>query len=362
MKIVIDARVLGTSTGVYAENLLNHLQTVDTSNEYVVLLRKADTWKPTAKNFSTLLAPIPDYTFAEQVRLAQLLYSLKPDLVHFCMPQQPLLYFGKRVTTVHDLTLVRFENIDMNPLLYKLRKTVFTLLLRNVIWRSKAVLTPTEFVRSDVLDFSSQQHARKVITTLEAGDPLAATSEPVEKLSKKPFIFFVGNAFPYKNLRRIVEAYMVLKKTQPELELVFAGKKDYFYEQLEQFAAEKGAKDVHILGFISEGEKRWLFQNAQAYVVASLSEGFHIPGLEAMYEGCPVISSNATCLPEVNGDAALYFDPTSTEELVDALTQISTDQDIRERQIACGNKRVKQFSWARMAKETKAVYDKILES
>jgi len=278
------------------------------------------------------------------------------------MPQQPLLYIGKRVTTVHDLTLVRFENIDMNPFLYRLRKAIFTLMLRNVIWRSKAVLAPTEFVRSDILNFTSPSHTDKVVTTLEAGDPLAATSEPIEKLAGKQFIFFVGNAFPYKNLRRIVEAYIKLKMSRPELELVFAGKKDYFYEQLEGFAREQGAKDIHILGYISEGKKRWLFQNAQAYVVASLSEGFHIPGLEAMYEGCPVVSSNATCLPEVNGDAALYFDPTSTGELVKALTLITTDKAVREQQIARGHKRVKEFSWARMATETKAVYDKILKS
>jgi len=360
VRIVIDARVVGSSTGVYAENLLNHLQGIDSANEYIVLLRKAESWVPTATNFRTIHVPINDYTFSEQFGLAKLLYSLKPDLVHFCMPQQPLLYIGKHVTTVHDLTLVRFENIDMNVAVYRIRKLIFTLLLRNVVWRSKAVFAPTEYVRRDILDFTSSRHASKVITTLEAGDPLAAKSEPIKELKDKTFIFFVGNAFPYKNLRRIVEAYMSFKTSHPELELVFAGRKDYFYEQIQQFVDDNSIKDVHILGFISEGEKRWLFQNAQAYVVASLSEGFHIPGLEAMYEGCPVVSSNATCLPEVNGDAAEYFNPTSTRELVEALTNVIDNPERRAELIERGHKRVKQFSWKRMAEQTKAVYDRVL--
>jgi glycosyltransferase involved in cell wall biosynthesis len=359
-RIVIDARIAGSSTGVYAENLLNHLQAIDTKNEYVVLLRKEGSWTPTAKNFRTVVAPFKDYTFSEQFGFAKLLYSLKPDLVHFIMPQQPLLYIGKRVTTVHDLTLVRYENIDMNPIVYKIRKGIFTLLLRNVVRRSKAVLTGTEYVRKDVLAFTSMRYSDKVITTLEAGDPLAGKSEEIKELKGKKFIFFVGNAFPYKNLRRIVEGYMSVKTTHPELELVFAGKKDYFYEQIEEFVNQNGVKDVHILGFISEGAKRWLFQNAEAYVVASLSEGFHIPGLEAMYEGCPVISSSATCLPEVYADAARYFDPASTRELAEAITDILEKPKLRKDLVTRGHERVKQFSWARMAQETKDVYDLVL--
>jgi glycosyltransferase involved in cell wall biosynthesis len=360
MKIVIDARIAGSSTGVYVENLLNQLELLDTENEYVVLLRKEGSWTPTAKNFSVVMAPYADYTFSEQFGMAKLLYSLKPDLVHFAMPQQPLLYFGKRVTTVHDLTLLRYENVDMNPAVYRVRKWIFGFLVRNVIWRSKAIITGTNYVRKDVLAFSSQRHSKKVHTTLEAGDPLAGKSEEIKILKDKKFIFFIGNAFPYKNLRRIVEGYMAVKTKHPELELVFAGKKDYFYEQLEKFVNEHGVKDVHILGFISEGEKRWLFQNAQAYVVASLSEGFHIPGLEAMFEGCPVISSNATCLPEVYEDAARFFDPNSTRELADAITDILENPKEKSRLIERGHAQVKKFSWKRMAEETKAIYDLVL--
>jgi glycosyltransferase involved in cell wall biosynthesis len=363
MTIAVDARNIGTSTGVYVENLLNHLEAIDSDNDYVVILaeKSVDLWRPSKPNFRAVTSPYKNYTFGEQIGFALQLYRLRPDLVHFCMPQQPLLYFGRRVTTVHDLTLVRFENIDMNPLAYKLRKWIFTALLRNVIWRSKAVLTPTEYVRKDVLDFSSQRHSDKVVTTLEAGEPLAEKPEVVEEAKGKQYIFFVGNAFPYKNLRTTVDAFALLQERLPGLHLFFAGKKEYFYEQIEKYAQEKGVeKRTHFLGYISEGEKRWMFQNAEAYVVASLSEGFHIPGLEAMYENCPVISSDATCLPEVYRDAARYFDPHDPEELANVIEQVVTDKKMSEKLMEAGRKRVKQFSWRRMAEQTLEVYRKAL--
>ena len=359
-RIVIDARIIGTSTGVYAENLLKHLQNIDSQNEYIVLLKNKAIWKPHAKNFKAMHAPYSPYTFSEQLGLAAMLYKLKPDLVHFTMPQQPLFYFGRRVTTIHDLILVKFDNIDMNPMVYKIRKTIFKILLRNVIWRSEKIIVPTEYVRGDVLDFSSDKYSSKMNVTLEAGEPLAGISEVLPELENKKFIFFVGNAFPYKNLRRIIDAFALLKVKHQELHLVFAGKKEFFYEQHERYVNEHSISDVHILGFISEGEKRWLFQNAQAYVVASLSEGFHIPGLEAMYEGCPVISSNATCLPEVLGNAALYFDPTNVEDLAKKIELLLGDAKLRDALITKGNKRVKQFSWRRMSQQTKDVYDQLL--
>jgi glycosyltransferase involved in cell wall biosynthesis len=356
--IVIDARLISASTGHYSEHLLNQLQTIDTTNHYtvVVLEKEKDHWKPTAKNFTVTTAPYKNYTFGEQLGFALFLYRLKPDLVHFTMPQQPLLWLGRRVTTVHDLTLVRFENIDQNVVVYKIRKFLFAALLRNVMWRSKVNLVPTEYVRQDILSWTKGTRVAPIVVTHEAGDPLHDKPTPVQKLKEVPYLFFVGNAFPYKNLWRTVDAYRELKKRHPTLQLAFAGKKDYFYEELEARIQSENIKDVHILGYVSDGEKRWLFANAVAYVTSSYSEGFHIPMLEAMYERCPVVSSNATCLPEVGGDAARYFDPASTKQAVAAIEPLMTDQALRSDMIARGTTQVKQFSWRRMAEQIHEQY------
>lgn len=359
MHIAIDARIISSSTGRYVERLVTNLEQIDPTNTYTVLVLKkdADYWKPTRPNFTVTVADFPNYSFAEQIGFARFLGRLKPDLVHFCMPQQPLLYRGKRVTTVHDLTLVRFENIDMNPLVYKLRKRIFTQLLKNVVKRSRAVFTPTEYVRQDVLNFTSHAYAPKVVKTLEAWDAVADKLEIVPELDKKDFVFFVGNAFPYKNIDTILEAFATLYKKHPGLQLGLAGKKDVFYEQIEKRAVEMGIADrVHILGFISEGQKRWMFRNGKAYIIASFSEGFHIPGLEAMAENCPVISSDATCLPEVYEKAAYYFDPHKANELSDAIDRLLADKKLRDQLIKAGKKRLGDFSWRRMAEQTHKVY------
>lgn len=359
MHIVIDARIISSSTGRYVERLLTYLEKLETNHRYTVLVFKKDRnyWKPSRPNFNVVVADFPNYSFAEQIGLALLLYKLKPDLVHFCMPQQPLLYFGKRVTTVHDLTLVHFDNIDMNPVLYRLRKYIFICLLKNVIWRSKAILTVSNFVRGEILEFTSKYYADKVKVTHLAWDEAVAEPRVIPLLKDKRFVFFVGNAFPYKNLRTIVEAFAEVSKTTPDLQLVFAGKKDFFYEQIADYAKEIGVEDkTHILGFISEGEKRWLFQHGQGYIIASFSEGFHIPGLEAMAEKCPVISSDATCLPEVYDDAALYFNPHSTDELAEAILAIINDPTKRQQLAKKGVKRLKSFSWLRMATQTHRIY------
>lgn len=363
MKIVIDARIIDGSTGVYVQRLLHFIQLAKTNDTYVVLVppKTIKKWKKVFKDLTFVVADQPPYTFAEQLSLARQIRNLKPDLVHFTMPQQPLLWRGKSVTTVHDTTLIRFDNVDMNPIVYRVRKEIFKMLVRTVIRRSKKIFVPTEFVKKDLADFMKQTYKDKVMVTLEAGDSVDAEPEIIEVLQSKQFLFFVGNAFPYKNIKLTIQAYAELKKTNPDLHLALAGKPDYFYEQLESYVAEKNIPDVHFLGFISDGEKRWAYQNAVAFVTSSLSEGFHIPLLEAMYEGCPVVSSNASCLPEVAGDAALYFDPRFVQDLVDMIEKVLGEDGIREKLIEKGYTRVKLFSWKRMTDQTLSAYKEVLE-
>jgi len=360
--IVIDARIINSSTGHYVEYLLHHLQKIDILNRYTVLIpsKDKDFWKPTSDNFSVQFADQKPYSFSEQLSFTYQLYRLKPDLVHFTMPQQPVLYFGKHVTTIHDTTLVRYENIKGNKYVYKLKKSIFISLLRNVLRSSKAIFTPTEYVRNDLIKFSNNNYSDKIHTTLLAGEVIGAIPEAIASLKNKDFIFFVGNAFPYKNLQLLVDAYKKIKQDHPKLTLVFAGKPDQFHETLQAYTLDQEVDDVLFLGYISDGEKRWLFQHAKSYVVPSLSEGFHMPLLEAMEDNCPVISSTATCMPEVAADAALYFDPYSSDELARQLQKLLASESLRQDLIKKGKKRAAEFSWTDTAKKTHAVYTSIL--
>jgi glycosyltransferase involved in cell wall biosynthesis len=143
--------------------------------------------------------------------------------------------------------------------------------------------------------------------------------------------------------------------------LVLVGKKDYFYSQLEKRSKNKHISNVIFTGFVSDGQLEWLYQNASLYVFPSLSEGFGLPGLEAMSYGTPVASSNATCLPEVYGDAAVYFDPTSVDDMARVISDTLNDKELLAKLRKAGPEHAKKFSWEKMARETLDVYEKALK-
>lgn len=362
--IVIDARELRTTTGRYVERLLHYLQEVDNDpkHRYVVLLKpkNMENWAPTNKNFTKMACWYKEFTFGEQLGLAWQLYRLKPDLVHFTMVQQPILYHRAVVTTMHDLTTLRFTNPDKNSTVFKIKQWVYKWVNLIAAKKSRAILTPSEFVKQDVAKFA-RVNSRKITVTLEAGDQVDAEPEPIPELIDKQFIMYTGRPTPHKNLPRLIEAYAELKKKHKQLHLVLVGKKDSNYRRIERLVRKQEIEDIVFTDFIPDSQLRWLYENCAAYVFPSLSEGFGLPGLEAMSCGAPVVSSNATSLPEVHGNAAHYFDPEDTKEMVKAINDVLTDTKLRSTLIRRGHEQVKQFSWKKMAEQTLAVYKEVLK-
>ncbi len=363
MKIAIDARILRTSTGRYVERLLHYLQEIDHENQYVILLDKKDFdgWTATNPNFSKVSLDVPNYSVKEQIGYLKLLRTLDVDLVHFAMPQQPIFYFGPSVTTIHDLTLLNFKNYDdSSKLAYNLKQIIFGILVRHVARKSRAVITPTNYVKQDLAEHL-HVNPDKIVVTYESAELVTqGTSEPVEQLAGRQFIMYVGRMDPYKNIRRLIEAHQQLLKTHPDLHLALPGKKDGNVQVIEQWTKDNGYKNVHFLGFITDAQLRWLYENTSAYTLASLSEGFGLGGLEAMSYNSPLVSSNATCLPEVYKDGAYYFDPTSVDDMATKINDVLTDDTLRAELIQNGKKVIAGYSWKKMAEETLAAYEKAL--
>jgi glycosyltransferase involved in cell wall biosynthesis len=295
-KIVIDARELRTSTGRYIERLLHYLQQLDNDNSYTILLKPKDydSWQPTNRKFHKLACPYKEFSFNEQLGFLIQLIELRPDLVHFGMTQQPILYPGHVVTTVHDLTTARFGNPSKNKLVFTIKQFVYRMVIKIVAKKSKIIITPSEYVKDDLARFA-KINSRKIVVTYEGSVKIEEEAEPITDLETKKFIMYIGRPTPHKNLYRLVSAFVELKKTNPELKLVLAGKKDANYKRLIKWVEDKSIEGVVFTGFIPDSKLRWLYENCQAYVFPSLSEGFGLPGLEAMRHGAPVISSNATC-------------------------------------------------------------------
>lgn len=363
MKITIDARELRTSTGRYMERLLHYLQQLDSEHEFVVLLKPEDMdgWQITNPRFTKVACPHKEFSFDEQLGFKKQLDNLRTDLVHFAMVQQPILYHGKVVTTIHDLTTARFTNPDKNPAIFKAKQQVYKQVIKRAARKSNAIITPSEFVKNDLIDFTGIA-ADKVTVTYEAADKITDSPAPLPDLQNKQFIMYVGRPTPHKNLERLLEAFALLRAQHPSLYLVLAGKKDANYRRIESLVHERQLEQVVFTDFVSEGQLRWLYEQCAAYVFPSLSEGFGLPGLEAMVHGAPVVSSNATCLPEIYGDAAHYFDPTNVQAMSDAINEVVTDKDLRARLITTGKKQADGYSWQRLAEQTLQIYEATLGS
>jgi glycosyltransferase involved in cell wall biosynthesis len=362
-RIVIDAREYTTSTGRYMFRLLQYLDTLDTENEYVLLLKPhdMDVYQYSNPRFTKVACPYKEFTFQEQLGLLKQIRRLKPDLVHFGKDHQPVLYRGPVVTTMHDLTTARFRNPGKSWLFYALKQPVYRMVIRIVARKSAAVLTPSEFVKNDIVHYS-HCNPQKITVTLESADKIPDSPEPLANLIDQPFIMYVGRPQPHKNLSRLISAFRELKQTHPELKLVLAGKKDTLYERFEEQARAQGIDDIIFTGFVSEGQLRWLYEHTVGYVMPSLSEGFGLPGVEAMLHGAPVISSNATCLPEVYGDAAQYFNPLDVHDMATKISEVVDDPILREDLQEKGQHQIAVYSWQRMAEQTLGVYEHVLNS
>ena len=362
-RIVIDAREYPSSTGRYIRKFLEYLEKIDANSdrEYVVLLKSADfdSFQPKASNFKKVRADFKEFTFSEQIGLLRLIRNLKPALVHFGMVQQPVMFTGNKVTTMHDLTTLRFMNPEKNPTLFKIKQSVYGFVNKRVARSSKAILVPSEFVKQDVANYT-RVNPEKIEVTYESADKISVPAEEFAPLKNQQFLMYVGRALPHKNLMNLIDAFSLIKEKHPLLKLVLVGKKDSHIERHLAYAASKNIPDVMATGYVSEGQLRWLYENTACYCFPSLSEGFGLPSLEAMAHGAPVASSNATCLPEVNGDAAIYINPTNIQEMAKAISLVLEDQHLRKELIAKGYEQVKKYSWQRMAQETLQVYLKCL--
>ncbi|MCF7906703.1 glycosyltransferase family 4 protein [Patescibacteria group bacterium] len=182
------------------------------------------------------------------------------------------------------------------------------------------------------------------------------------KPTKEEYLLYVGNAFPHKNIQFLIKSFSKISKLKPKWRLVLVGKIDSFYRSLQKTAQELGLENKIIFsGRVSDRDLKELYQNALMYVFPSLCEGFGLPGLEAMQNNLPVVSSDASCLPEIYGNAALYFNPCNSEEMIKAILELDQNKKLREEMIKKGSQRIKNFSWQKCAQETLKLYQEVLQ-
>ncbi|MEK7123414.1 MAG: glycosyltransferase family 1 protein, partial [Patescibacteria group bacterium] len=347
MTIGIDARMFGagqTGIGVYIENLIVNLIKIGKEFDFVVFanennpeLARLEKLLKAEKNFKIVLVNSHWYSWKEQLIFPFQIARQKIDLVHFPHFNIPILYRGKFIATIHDLTPKYFPGHKAGKSF--LRRLAFDFVFKNALRRSEKIIAVSEYTKREILKFYEVSPDK--IYVVHEGNPFqernlkiseqAAAELKLKYGISKPFIFYTGVWRNHKNLVGLIRAFKILtERSKFDLSLVIGGKEDSCYPEVRKSWEELELSDKIILpGFISEKELPIFYKTASLTAVPSFLEGFGFIGLEAMSCGTPVAASAAGSLPEIFGKAAIYFDPKNPEDMAAAMAKILGDSAFR---------------------------------
>lgn len=363
MRIGIDARMFGAKTGGgigrYVEQLVSGLQEIDTQNQYVIFLKpeNAEACRLTNPRFEKRVIPIRWYTIKEQIRLGPMMDREQLDLIHFPHWNVPMTLKTKFIVTVHDLILLEeplsTKATTRHPLVYLLKYALYRKVIARTIRRAEKIIAVSKYTKTAILRFFPKTKEEKIHVIYEGVVKLPETASPTAPM-QNPFLLYVGSAYPHKNLQFLIRAFKKIHATRPDLSLVLAGHDDVFYARL-----QKETRDDHIQFFLdpSDADLSSLYQNASAFVFPSKTEGFGLPPLEAMAFNLPVVCSNGGSLPEIVGNAALFFDPKNESDLISQIKIALSDEHVRQRLVEEGRRQRAKYSWSTMVQETKDLFE-----
>ncbi len=362
MKIGIDARLWNqTGVGRYIRNLVRGIDDLDTSHEYYIYLLddEFNSLKFKSKNIHKRRANIRWHTLREQILFPKVIEKDQLDLMHFTYYSVPYFYKKPYVITLHDLIIYHFMTGEASTLpivFYRVKHLAYKFLLSQMRKNAVRIIVPLEATKQDVVKIFPQVKDKIVVT--KEGFDLSFTqdnevSNHVKRLLDEKFFLYVGNAYPHKNVKRLIESF--LKLGDHRYKLVLVGKNDYFYERLREIYINENIVFLHD---ISDSDLSALYKNSLGLINPSLMEGFGLPVLEAMSLGSPVAASDTPAFREVCGDVAIYFNPKDDEKIFNSLKKIK-DMPLEEKKhrVQQGKARAKTFSWSKMVKQTLQVYE-----
>lgn len=298
----------------------------------------------------------------EQLMLPRWARRAGVDLVHSLANTGPTWGGFARVTTIHDLLYMMVPEAH-----FGLRGRGMRVLVPAAARRSDRVIAISASTRDDVVARLHLPADRVDVVPQGVGvtptDQAMSEAELRDRfeLGNRRVLLSVSTKRAHKNLRRLLEAHALVPGEQRPL-LVLPGYPTPHEAELRELARDLGVSgDVRFLGWLTSSELEGLYAAAESFVFTSRYEGFGMTVLEAMARGVPVAASRASAIPEVAGDAALLFDPDSTEQIAGAIRSLIGDEELRARLAEAGRTRAAQFSWERTARGTLETYRRALE-
>ncbi len=373
MRIGIEGRTLQVERyGVarYLTNLLRHMVEIDHEDQFIVYLSEPiDPLDFSAPNLSFRVIGLPSFLPSLAWRHLRLPWAMRRDGIHLHFSPSyflPLFKWCPAIVVVHDITF------RVHPEWFaRDRRFLFDSIFWNKVKKAERIITVSQHSKEDIVRELGVDPSR-VVVIAEAADERFQPVRDEEVLKgirskfhlEEGFILTVGAIHTRRNLERLIQAVSILyqrMEVQPMLVIVgtpapFTPKVD-----IEGTAERCGLKGrvVH-LRYVSEEELLLLYNACGVFAYPSLYEGFGLPVIEAMACGKPVACSRATSLPEVAGEAALYFDPEDLEEMAESIGKLVVDDILREKMGKAALERAADFSWRRAAKETLEVFKDVM--
>ncbi len=363
--IAIDARkYFDFGIGSYIQNLIPALAELGSKHTYSLLVSPDDIQRiQCPQEWRKHATPYKRYSLGELTLLGRQAKSLGADIVHEPHYTLPIGLKGRSVVTIHDLIHIKM------PQFFSLAQRIYVCtVIGHAVHHAGAVIVDSQKTKDDILDeFKVQERDVEVVHL--GVRPMFRRLEDRTMVTRflsaaglmRPYILYVGNVKPHKNIGNLLRAFAQIRTRRDDVDLVFVGgscKEDrVLSEEAQQLGIMGAIRDLHHL---SDEELVCCYNGAEVLAMPSFYEGFGYPVLEAMACGTPTVVSSGGSLPEVAGTASLIVDPTQPEQLADAISSVLQNPETKRDLIAKGRINIQRFSWRTTGRKTLDIYERVL--
>jgi glycosyltransferase involved in cell wall biosynthesis len=379
MNIAFDVRPIikkqKTGIGYYAYEIIKSMQKLFSENKYILNYFIIDGKEEEIEKLQDLRTNktiinscfyIRDFLFRALSAFIPIPYSLffrtNVELTHFFDYIIPFGVYGKKIVTIYDMAF------QVYPKTLPLKtRALLKVNLKLSCKRADKIITISEFSKREIMKYINvpSEKINVVPSGVNFQKYYPSSDENIMKIKDKysletEYFLYLGTLEPRKNLVRLIKAYNKLRSEKNMPNLILAGRKGWFYEEIFECIHKLGLeKSVVYIGYVPDEDAAPLICGATIFLFPSLYEGFGMPPLEAMACGTPVITSNVSSLPEVVGDAALLVDPLNIDDIYEKMKMLVSNNSLRKELIKKGKARASFFSWDNAAIKLMEIYKQL---
>ena len=345
--------------------LLKSIKSLDTDFEFYIFAQKNedDICLSSDKNFHIIQTNNMSYPLWEQWKLPSLVKKYDIDVLHCTSNTAPVFPGTKSITTIHDIIYLESFNFRDGTWYQRFGNLYRKFIVPIVAKKSEKIITVSNFEKGRIDKYFGFDSDKTVVIYNACSDYFLddsiSNNDEVAQSLEKPYVLFLGNTDPKKNMKGVIESLKILfNRNELNFNLVIPDIDDSYLQNIINKYGCDGVKDKIIrMPYVPNTSLKNIYKNASIFLYPSLRESFGIPILEAMACGTPVITSNTSAMPEIAGDAAEFIDPKNSESIANAISMLMNSDSRRNELSEKGKIRVNEFSWEKSAEKLLELYE-----